>query len=522
MSKKVFWLALSGILLLALSLKMALLWADVVVLDADEAIVGLMARHILQGERPVFFYGQAYMGSLDAWLVAGLFALFGPSVWAIRAVQSALFLAHVALTGVLVYRWSDDAKTALLSALLMAVPPLVLTLYTTVSLGGYGETLLFGDLALLAGGKLARGDGSDLKKWVVLGLLAGLGFWTLGLIAVYLVPIGVWLLWRHRLRAWRGYLAALAAFVIGSGAWWVYNFQHGWQAALALYNPADAVDPMAPVLPVQARILGLLLIGLPGLLGARLPWSIEWVSIWAAPVVIAFYAAVGLFALGQARRNAWRGVYRFLWGMVSAFAALFVFSRFGSDPTGRYFVPMYVPLVVFTASALVALGRRSRPAAIALVALLLAFNLWGTWRGANSAAKLTTQYNPQLQYGNEYDDALISFLKEHGGARGYTHYWIAFKVAFLSGEEVILGAHLPNKASGNVNKGDNRYRPYVDLVAAAGRVVYVTGRQPELDALLRSGFERRGVAYREREIGPYRVFYDLSARIEPHEIDARW
>jgi hypothetical protein len=34
--------------------------------NSDEAIVGLMARHMLQGERPLFFYGQAYLGSLDA------------------------------------------------------------------------------------------------------------------------------------------------------------------------------------------------------------------------------------------------------------------------------------------------------------------------------------------------------------------------------------------------------------------------------------------------------------------------
>jgi hypothetical protein len=48
--------------------------------NADEAIVALMARHILQGERPIFFYGQAYMGSLDAYLVALGFLLFGQQI----------------------------------------------------------------------------------------------------------------------------------------------------------------------------------------------------------------------------------------------------------------------------------------------------------------------------------------------------------------------------------------------------------------------------------------------------------
>ncbi len=65
---------LFSILGAALAWKAALLVLDCVPFNADEAVVALMARHILQGERPIFFYGQAYMGSLDAYLVAGFFA----------------------------------------------------------------------------------------------------------------------------------------------------------------------------------------------------------------------------------------------------------------------------------------------------------------------------------------------------------------------------------------------------------------------------------------------------------------
>src|SRR5690348_2660766 len=34
--------------------------------NSDQAIVGLMAHHILAGERPVFYWGQAYNGTLEA------------------------------------------------------------------------------------------------------------------------------------------------------------------------------------------------------------------------------------------------------------------------------------------------------------------------------------------------------------------------------------------------------------------------------------------------------------------------
>ncbi len=35
--------------------------------DSDEATMGLMALHInTRGEHPIFFYGQNYMGALEA------------------------------------------------------------------------------------------------------------------------------------------------------------------------------------------------------------------------------------------------------------------------------------------------------------------------------------------------------------------------------------------------------------------------------------------------------------------------
>lgn len=520
LKRRRYVLALLGVLSAALLLKVTLLLADVVVFDSDEAVVGLMAVHILQGERPAFFYGQAYMGSLDAWLIAGVFALFGPSVWAIRVLQMALFLGHVALTFYLAWRWSGDAATALASALLMALPPPTLTLYTTISLGGYVEILVLGDLMLVVGWKLASERKVGLWWWALFGMLAGLGFWTLGLAVVYILPLGVLVLWRRRWLSWRGYLVAAIAFMVGSGPWWVYNLQYGWQAALELCDPVGELDVLAPILPMSRRVLGLFLIGLPGLLGARLPWSGEWLSAMVVPLAAMCYAGTALHALGETRRCAWCGAYRLLWGLCLTFGGLFVFSRFGSDPTGRYFLPLYTPLTIFGSAAIVALCRKTRWGTLLLV-FLLAFNLWGTWKGASSEERFTAQYNPRLQYGNEYDRELIAFLKEQNGERGYTNYWIAFKIAFLSRERVILAPLLPHKESDRVIPSDTRYPPYTDLVFAAEQVVYVTGNQPDLDELLSQGFARQNIFYRDRSIGPYRVFYDLSAAVAPSELDLR-
>ncbi|RMF23181.1 MAG: hypothetical protein D6760_05960, partial [Deltaproteobacteria bacterium] len=54
---------------------------------ADEGVVGLMGKHILEGRSlPVFFYGQHYLGALEAYLAALSFAIFGVSITSLRLV----------------------------------------------------------------------------------------------------------------------------------------------------------------------------------------------------------------------------------------------------------------------------------------------------------------------------------------------------------------------------------------------------------------------------------------------------
>ena len=50
----------------------------------DEAVTGNMALHILKGEPQLFFWGQPYMGALEAYLTSSLFFLFGPSAFTLH------------------------------------------------------------------------------------------------------------------------------------------------------------------------------------------------------------------------------------------------------------------------------------------------------------------------------------------------------------------------------------------------------------------------------------------------------
>src|SRR5688572_8613952 len=62
--------------------------------DSDQAITGLMAKHLSEGRAwPVFWYGQNYMLAVEAWLAAPVFALAGASVTTLKLPLLAINVA---------------------------------------------------------------------------------------------------------------------------------------------------------------------------------------------------------------------------------------------------------------------------------------------------------------------------------------------------------------------------------------------------------------------------------------------
>ncbi len=325
------------ILLIALAARVLLLASGTVSFHSDEAVIGLMARHIIAGARPTFFYGQAYMGSLDAWLIALGFRLLGDSLLTIRIVQSLLYLLVVGTGYLLAWRISEQRLIAAVTGLLMAVPAVNTALYTTATLGGYNETLLFGNLILLLAFSLSQYAPRSIWRWAALGFIAGLGWWTLGLIVIYIVPGGLLILWQQRRNP--GQIApfvALAglAFMVGSAPWWVYDFSHDHAALATLFGSASASDLAAAGLtyvPPSLRALGLIVIGLPGLMGLRFPWDSAFFLLPLGLPVLLIYAAAFLTLL-RAESPLKPGGRLLILLLLVAFSLIFIFSRFRRRP----------------------------------------------------------------------------------------------------------------------------------------------------------------------------------------------
>src|SRR5262245_6573224 len=100
-----------GIFLFLAAARFAVLFASQTHVHSDEAIIGLMSKHILEGRHfPFYMYGQPYNAGAawEAYLAAIAFALFGVGVVPLKGcilILSLLCLFLFYRMGYALYRW---------------------------------------------------------------------------------------------------------------------------------------------------------------------------------------------------------------------------------------------------------------------------------------------------------------------------------------------------------------------------------------------------------------------------------
>lgn len=496
---------LLAVLLLALGLRLLLLLSPHGEMEADEAIVGIMGLHILQGERPAFYYMQPYMGSLEAYLAAGSFALLGSSPLTLKLVPLLVSVAFVGLvyaTGIRIGGW----PVGLASGLYAALPPAFAGLWSLKARGGYVETLVTGQLLLLLAMGVRPGRPLELWRAAILGLLAGLGIWTNLLVLVYLVPVaGYLIVVLGREFPLRSLAAAAVAFTIGAFPLLEYNAREGLATASAMLGGTGSPAEVPGYIYRFFRYSLPVLVGLAQ--GSSSP-QLFWPAFQSSPAgqwpVAAFVA--GLFLLlVAAQAAAARGLFtpgkkegreRALLGLLLVVVpAAFVASKFRELVTEpRYLLPLFsaAPLL-FT--GLVSPSAARRRLATGLLAALLALNLYGyavlrpELNMPDTAADSTTANRAEL----------AEFLLARGWNRVYADYWIAYPLAFESGEKIATSV-----SSG----GFNRYVPYSHLVSVAQNPVFVFISGSREEQAFTARMEQRGVVAVRHQLSVYSVFSD--------------
>ncbi|HVB74455.1 MAG TPA: hypothetical protein VNE38_12950 [Ktedonobacteraceae bacterium] len=290
-------------------------------IDGDEALVGMQAQHILQGQLPTYFYNQPYMGSLEAYVMAAIFAVAGSSVWTLRTEPILLSLVVVWLTWQLAGVLADTAGLPLhakqwfmnIAALLAAIPPLYDTVLEMRMLGGYIEIFILMQLLLLSALQLTnrRAAGAPARelalRWAAIGFLVGFGFWVNPIIIYGVLALALWIAWdclkvlrqsRSLQQLQRGIilpaLASLPACIVGMTPALVWGARNQWQNFTYLLQ-LGANTPLRPEVLAQYPTRASQVIGLarlftscvgPRVIGGSLPQQSPGLNILAFPMLL--------------------------------------------------------------------------------------------------------------------------------------------------------------------------------------------------------------------------------------------
>ena len=472
--------------------------------DADTAIVGLMARHPGEGTT---FWGQPYGSPLDSWVAIPFVALWGTRTEALRLPYFLLGLALVPLAYGLGRALRPSA--ALPAAVLVACAPPYLILLSALPPPLYSTTLVLCGLVLLLAVHAGRAldEGRDPRRTLVLvGLLGGLALWTHLMSASTLAAAGIWLLLRARGR--RTLLVfALAPFLVASAPLWLHALQGGQATRIVQVAARDssALAHLAEVAPRLHEPLG-------GLLGTHVPVVADAEDFmlrmpgWMSAGIVLLYG--GLLSTRGASRAI--GPSR---GPLSARCR----PRAPRVPLPRPRCAAHDPLpdtAVSPARRARGLGGRTRKARRA----------GGGWRcwpyrpsslpgPPGSSRPGAPRIVPRRRFSSPTSVRCARCLPSEGVRHAYASYGPAWRLSWESGERVVAS-----------QPWNERFRhwplPWLDEVRFAKNAAWVLtpGIPTDLPspADFEEGLRRLGGRWRRKDLGAAVVFLDFVPPYSPH------
>jgi hypothetical protein len=411
--------ALLAVLLLALTAaaRLAAAWLLRHEATHDFTVVQLMVRHVLAGERwPVFFFGQAYMGSLEPLTSALLAALCGYSTFVVNCGTALYGWAAMVLV-VIWARHLGGWRAAWTAAFAGLVGPGAHLHYMATPRGGYG-TLIFFTVALLAWGgwlleRECAGRPAGFAPYLLLGALAGACFWCNMLIGPAIAALAaVFLCWR-RARVFRGPILAgtLLGFGVASAPLWLWNMSHDW-ATFGMSR--SLVFDVSTVRRNLGLLVGERFAQLLGVAEASPAW--RWTIVLAALAL----AAPAWSLLRRPRRGQPPAAATLHLSLVAAWLAVFTvgfaLSTFAGFNTPRYLIPL-VPLMALLAGLGCAMSSRRMLRGVAFAALLLL----GGWQLLESFRLVSARGARDARHTSR-NRAVAAFLQARGVTAAYNSY----------------------------------------------------------------------------------------------------
>lgn len=509
-----------------------------------------MALHIAyRGEHPIFFYGQNYMGSLEAYLGAASFQLFGPSVFTLRLgliVLFVLFLVSMYALTSLLY----DRGLALVTLFLLALGAETTLFQQLNAIGGYPETLLLGSLIMLLASWLAltsRLKRASLHRYVLYGcwlLLVAIALWSDPLVLPFILTAGLLLLLFCRTELGKRILwNFLLCTGIGlAGVLMYYILKAPSQSTLAA---------MGVLLPGQTNLFGQIAQGIAGTVLVTLPiatsgnplcplapsafWPLSWQSqqvVLQCTIVHGLWGVGYLVLLVVAGALTWRGyralcitacttpverqtAIRHMARLMLLISAALTIAGYMCSPQAayvpitatRYLVGLLIALPAVISPlwdfAQVTILRAKVAAALRAGMLLLIGGVFllGTAETLNRIS--TTQQD------NQRYNAVVQYLVKSGATHIYSDYWDCDRMMFESNEQIICSV-----LNDQLQPGFDRYLPYRAIVQADPHPTYFFPAKSPLVKAFEQRLLASGDQYRRMVVDGYVIYQPIpSSRI---------
>jgi hypothetical protein len=429
-------------------------------INSDEAVAGLIARQILHGHFSAFFWGQSF-GGVEPYVVALVFAVFGQNSVSLGLAPALLSAVAAVLVWRIALRLVHARSIAALAGALVWVAPLA-AVYQSTFEGGYrGVTLVCGLAMWLLALRILDGH-RRLKEFAVLGLVVGVGWWSLPEIVYFALPAALLLVGAvarsgESRRKWATRIGvAVVSFCVGALPWIWDNVQSGFASIDAGSFPGSN----APLNPgYVGRLEDFFRYSLPLQLDLRRLSDGSWLTGSAGSswdhrllLVVVVIATIGVIAVSLVlclRRGG-----RSLVAGVALMAFPFLVAAqpatwFWED--GRYTVYFgaLVALVVAVGTEEVALlteratvrgqpinARSTAPIAFSVLTLIctvLSIVSFHQSFGVSVSSFATNWGNPDRP-----SQRSAVALERLGVRSGYADYWIAYKLDFVSGGALEL------------------------------------------------------------------------------------
>jgi len=379
--------------------------------SSDEAVVGLMARHILHGELYTFSWAVAYGGTQEPLLTAPIFWVFGSSWLALRIVPIILS----GLAALLVWRVGRRTigePAATVAGALFWVWPAYNVIQLTHQLGFYGSDVFYCALLMLLALRVV--ERPDAVRVGLFGLVLGLAFWETAQIVPIAVPVIAWTIWKQP-RALRFVWVAAPLAVLGALPWILWNIRHDWASLNTTYG-AQSTYPhrirtwLSPLMPMTV--------------GLRQPWTQQ--PLLPELLILAIEAILlAGFIYGAWRTRRTRASLLYVIPVVFPF--FYAISQWTIESSDPRYVIVLTPVLALLAAQVAT--RWWRGVAVVALGCLITFAIVHKAQ-VNARAQPVT--GPPLDF-----RPLIAKLDSLDVHAVYSSYWVAYKLAFETNERII-------------------------------------------------------------------------------------